>query len=364
MGLRLRLTTRARLATVLLLWCVGAPAVSAAQASPVGNDSARKTTKSTLFDDQSVLRFTLTADFRQFKHDARNDDAPYRPAKISYSNEGQTVIVPVKIKPRGIWRRKNCDLPPIRLNFAKDSAKHTVFAKHSRLKLVVTCKNGDDYEQYVLQEFQLYRVQNILTPLSFRARLVHVTYIDTQKGDTIQSRYAFLGEEPEDAAKRLGGTSLQLKGAHGDDLEPAASAMFGLFQYFIGNTDFSVSGLHNVLLLRKDSVVWEAFPIARDFDWTGAVNAKYAFPDYRLPIKNVTQRLMKGDCVPPETFNGAFDIFRAKKDAIYALYRDSLAAPLKPDVVRWTLKYFDEFYEVINDKRQAKREIVGACGPS
>jgi hypothetical protein len=356
--------TCARVVAILLVCCFAAPAVSAAQASPAGNDSTRKISKSTLFDDQSVLRFTLTADFRQLKHDTRNDDAPYRPAKISYVADGHEVVVPVKMKPRGIWRRKNCDLPPIRLNFNKDSAKHTVFAKHSRLKLVVACKNGDDYEQYVISEFQLYRIQNLLTPLSFRARLAHVTYIDTQKGDTIQNRYAFIGEEPEDAAKRMEGSALETKGAHGDDLDPETSAMFGLFQYFIGNTDFSVSALHNVLLLRKDSVFGVAFPVARDFDWTGAVNAKYAFPDYRLPIKNVTQRLMKGDCVTPDTFNQTFDVFRAKKGAIYALYSDSLAAAFKPDVVRWTLKFYDEFYEVINDKRRADREIIGACAPS
>jgi len=265
MRTRVRPITLARRLAILPVWCFVVPAVSAAQASPAGNDSAHKISKSTLFDDQSVFRFTLTADFRQLKRDTRNDDAPYRPAKISYMADGHEVVVPVKLKPRGIWRRKNCDLPPIRLNFSKDSTKHTVFAKHSRLKLVVACKNGDDYEQYVVSEFQLYRVQQLLTPLSFKARLAHVTYIDTQKGDTIQNRYAFLGEEPEDAAKRMEGSPLETKGAHGDDLDPETSAMFGVFQYFIGNTDFSVSGLHNVLLLRKDSVVWEAFPIARDF---------------------------------------------------------------------------------------------------
>ena len=78
----------------------------------------------------------------------------------------------------------------------------------------------------------------------------------------------------------------------------------------------------------------------------------------------VTQRLMKGDCVPKETFETVFGIFRAKKDVIYALYHDSLSAPMKPDVVKETLKYFDDFYEEINDKGAASRNIVNACGPS
>lgn len=320
--------------------------------------------RAALFDDQSVLQFTLVADFNQLRRDTRDNKAPYRQAKISYVEDGKQVTVPVRIKPRGIWRRKTCDMPPIRLNFDKDSTKGSVFVKQNRLKLVVTCKDTDDHEQYLLNEFQLYRAYELLTPLSFQARLAKVAFVDAKKGDTLQRRYAFIGEEPENAARRLGGKVVNIKNATADDMDPEARALFGVFQYFIGNTDFSVTGLHNVMLLRKDSVFDTVFPVARDFDWTGAVDAKYAFPDYRLPIKRVTQRLMKGDCAPKSSFEATFNLFRAKKDSIYGLYRDSLAAPLKPDVVKKTLKFFDEFYEVINDPREAGRNIISACGPS
>jgi hypothetical protein len=324
----------------------------------------QKQTRSSFYDDQSVLRFTLVADFGQLRHDTRDDKAPYRAAKIMYESEGKQITVPLKIKPRGIWRRKTCDMPPIRMSFDKDSTHGTVFTKEHRMKLVVSCKNNDESEQYLLSEFQLYRAQNLLTPYAFKARLAHVIYIDAKKGDTLQNRYAFLGEEPEDAAKRMGGVPLAIKNARGDDLDEDTRAMFGVFQYFVGNTDFSVTQLHNVLLLRKDSVFDTAFPVARDFDWTGAVNARYAFPDHRLPITRVTERLMKGDCASKDAFNRTFDIFRAKKDSIYALYHDSLSAAMKPDVVRETLKFFDDFYKVINNPREAKDRITSACGPS
>ena len=320
--------------------------------------------RGSFYDDQSILRFTLVADFKQFRRDARDQKAPYRAAHIKYLEGGKEVVVPVKMKPRGIWRRKSCDLPPVRLNFDKDSTHKTIFTKQNRIKLVVPCKNNDESEQYVLSEFQLYRAYNLLTPLSFKARLAHVAFVDSKKGDTVQNRYAFLGEEPEDAAARMGGKSLALKNAQGDDMDEISRAMFGVFQYFIGNTDFSVTQLHNVLLLRRDSIFGLAFPVARDFDWSGAVDARYAFPDYRLPIKNVRQRLMKGDCASPAAFDSVFSIFHARKDAIYALYSDSLAAGMKPDVVKKTLKYFDDFYETINNPRDAKDLIVSACGPS
>lgn len=320
--------------------------------------------RASFYDDQSILHLTLVADFGQLRHDTRDSKAPYRAAKISYDSAGKQVTVPLRIKPRGIYRRKSCDMPPIRLNFDKDSTHGTLFTKENRMKLVVACKNNDESEQYLLSEFQLYRVQSLLTPLAFKARLAQVVYIDAKKGDTVQKRFAFFGEEPENAAKRLGGKIVAIKNAQTEDLDEDARAMFGVFQYFIGNTDFSVSGLHNVLLVRKDSVFDVVFPIARDFDWTGAVNARYAFPDYRLPIKRVTQRLMKGDCASKQVFDKTFDIFRAKKDSIYALYHDSLSAALKPNVVKKTLEFFNDFYAVINDSGDANAYIVSECGPS
>lgn len=330
----------------------------------VASVAGAQASRGSFYDDQSILHFTLVADFGQFKHDARDLKSPYRSAHIKYLNGGTEISVPVRIKPRGIWRRKSCDMPPVRLSFDKDSTHKTLFTKQHRMKLVVSCRNNDENEQYLLSEFQLYRVYNLLTPFSFKARLAHVAFVDSKKGDTIQNRYAFLGEEPEDAATRLGGKPVPLKNAQGDDLDEMSRAMFGIFQYFIGNTDFSVTQLHNVLLVRRDSLFDVAFPIARDFDWSGAVNARYAFPDYRLPIKNVRERLMKGDCAPKAVYDSVFQIFRAKKAGIYGLYRDSLAAGMKPDVVKKTLEYFDDFYETINNPRATKDHIISDCGPS
>lgn len=330
----------------------------------VASVAGAQATRNSFYDDQSILRLTLVADFGQFRRDARDLKSPYRNAHIKYVEGGKEISVPVKIRPRGIWRRKTCALPPVRLNFDKDSTHKTLFTKQNRVKLVIACKDNDDSEQYLLSEFQLYRAYKLVSPLAFEARLARVAFVDAKKGDTVQNRFAFLSEEPEDAAKRMGGKVLDVKNVLGDDLDEMTRATFGVFQYFIGNTDFSVTGLHNVLLLAKDSILNVAFPVARDFDWSGAVDARYAFPDYRLPIKNVRQRLMKGDCASKVAYDSVFTIFRARKDAIYGLYRDSLAVGMKPDVVKRTLEYFDDFYKTISNPRDAKNEIVSACGPS
>jgi hypothetical protein len=342
-----------------VLLCVAHSVVAQApQGEPAKAEKAPKAfTPAALFKETQPLRFTLTAPFRQLKKE-RTGTTPYRPSVITYVGDSGEVRVPVRVRTRGIWRRKNCEIPPLRLNFAQDSTKKTAFRHLDGARLAHPCRDGDDYEQYVLQEYQLYRVQRLLTPLSLDARLVHITYIDAEKKDTVDNRYGFILEDEKTFGERVGGKVLDLKGASGDDLDPAESAFFGLFEYFIGNTDFSVGALHNVVLLNRDT---SYYPVAYDFDWSGAVNARYSFPAPQLSIRRTTDRLMRGYCTEPAQYERAFALFKEKKDAIYALYRDSIGALMKPEVVEKTLKYFDEFYKTINDPRMAKRFIVEAC---
>jgi hypothetical protein len=312
-----------------------------------------------IFSAPQPLHITLTAPFGPIKKQ-RTGTSTYRPSEITYVGDSGVVRVPVRVRPRGIWRRRNCDIPPLRLNFKKDSTKKTEFARLDGTRLVLHCRDNDDFEQYLLQEFQLYRVQRLLTPLSMDVRLVRVTYVDSEKKDTLTQRYGFILEDEASFGPRMGGKIVETKGASPDDLDPNASAFFGVWQYFIGNTDFSIRELHNAALLQKDT---EYFPVAYDFDWSGAVNTRYAKPNPVLgnAIRTVRQRLMRGYCAPAAEYDKAFALFKEKKDAIYALYSDSLASALKPEVVKETLKYFDDFYEIINDPRRAKREIVDAC---
>lgn len=319
-------------------------------------DTARKPhNPSPLFAESKPLEITLTAPFGQLRRNRRGA-APYRAATLTYTGDSGQVSTPVRVRTRGIWRRQNCEIPPLMLN--PDSAKTTVFARLSKVRLTLHCRNSDQYEQYVLQEFQLYRVQRLLSPLSFDVRLARVTYVDSEKRDTVAQRYAFLQEDDDEFAARVGARLVTIKGAGADDLDPYESAFLGVFQYFIGQSDFSVRALHNVVLVYRDP---HHIPVARDFDWTGAVNTRYAVPNPVLNIRNVRERIMRGYCAPPEEYERVFALFREKKDAIYAVYSDSLGAAMKPDVVRATLQYFDEFYRVINDRNQAKSRIVEAC---
>jgi len=311
------------------------------------------------FASQDPIEVTLTTNIGNIRGD-KGADPPWRQAALSYTApEGNLVTVPIKARTRGIWRLKWCDFPPLRLNFSGDKSKGTIFHKLDKPKMVSYCQDRDGYEEYILQEYQLYRIYQLLTPVSHKARLLKFTYVDSGSGKIRAKRYGFLTEEPSALGLRLGGKVLEQKGALPGDLDPYQDALFGVFQYFIGNTDFSVAALHNVELFFDN--VGEVRPIAFDFDFAGAVNAPYAIPDERLGLQNVRQRLFRGYCDDPASYAKVFALFNEKKPEIYALYADTVGKLMDRGTVRQTLKYFDEFYETINDPRSAKRSIIESC---
>ncbi len=311
------------------------------------------------FLTEEPLTVTLTTNIKRIRGD-HGDKTPWRPATISYTDStGKVVVVPTELKTRGIWRLKNCDFPPVRMNFKRPLTKGTLFHGLDQPKLTSFCRDDDNYEQYVIQELELYRIYHLLTPKSHTARLLQMTYTDSASGKVFAKRAAILLEEPQFMAVRIGGPLMKVKGARSADLEPFHNALVGVFEYLIGNTDFSIGGLHNIELVTDST--GNVFPIPFDFDFSGAINTRYATTDPSLSIQRVRERLYRGYCGPADEVAKVVALFKEKKDAIYALYKDDIGKMLKPKLVDETLEYFDDFYKTINDPRQVRREITDQC---
>lgn len=346
------MTGAARLFAAALLFAAAA-APSRAQAP----EPARRVP---LFEAETPLAVTLTADLGRLRRDL-SGDPPWRAGTIAYVDSAGAVTLPLRLRTRGHFRLRTCAFPPLRVDFARDSVRGTAFRRVDRPKLVNVCRNDDRSEEYVLQELQLYRIYRLLTPASHRARLLRVTYVDAAEGRPWATRWAILLEEPEAMAERLGGRMVETTGARAADLDPHHTALVGVFQYLIGNTDWSIAGLHNVELVATAAGL---LPVAYDFDHAGAVSASYANPPPQLPIRHVRDRLFRGYCVPAEEYERAFALLRERRDAITALYHDEIGRLLKPATVRRTLEYLDDFYRVLESPSAARRRIVEACLPT
>jgi hypothetical protein len=312
-----------------------------------------------LFRSETPLAITFRTNIKQIRRD-KGESPPWRWASMSYKDSaGKTVEVPVKIRTRGIWRLKHCDFPPIRLNFAGKDTKNTVFDGLDKPKLVNYCRDNDQYEQYMLQEAQLYRIYQLLTPISHRIRVARLSYVDSASGKTEAERYAMIIEDPDQLANRLMAKPVKTKGAGAADMEPKELALAYMYLYFIGNLDFSFNGLHNTELL--GTMDGRILPVAYDFDYAGAVNASYAVPPPNYNVPNVRTRKFLGYCEISPEFPGAVNRLVEKKDAIYALYHDEIGKLMSSSVVRETLGYYDDFYDKVRSQQDAERNIFRNC---
>jgi hypothetical protein len=306
-----------------------------------------------LFRSDSVLPIPLRTDVRSLFRDRDTTKKVWREATLTYAESGGAIAVPLRMRTRGIYRLKTCDDPPIRLAFGDSAVRGTLFKGLHHPKLVVPCNNGSDYEQLILQEYAIYRVLNLVTPASLAARLLRVTFEDERGRTKPQTRYAFITEDPARLARRLGGTVDVAGGISVKDLTSYNAALLCVFQYFIGNTDWSLPGLHNATtIIVQDTIL----PLVWDFDWSGVVDAPYATPDPRLGIRRVRERIWWWHCMSAEELGPVLARFEALRDTITALYRS--IPGLEPRQRRRTQSYYDEFYRAIADRTRFVTSVV------
>ncbi|MCK5105165.1 MAG: hypothetical protein KAR17_20220 [Cyclobacteriaceae bacterium] len=312
-----------------------------------------------IFNDNSILDITLESDFKNLIKRKFKDEYQEAVCKIMF-NDSIRVTRNIKIKPRGHMRKSSCNIPPLKLNFPKKNAYIEQLHDFDKIKMVLDCKRGSLYEQYILLEYYAYKLQNIITDYSLRVRLIRVKYVDTSGKFKEDTRLAFLIENINQLASRLNAMRIETKNIRDrlTDKKTLVDAYF--FQYLIGNTDWSIPGMHNVYLLKSlDPTLPLPYVIPYDFDYAGIVNTMYAIPDERLGTESVRERVYRGVCLPEaDLFNSAERILQ-KKNEIYALFENDIL--LNKANKRSSLKYIDEFFTIFENKNSFKRNIIDAC---
>ncbi len=309
-----------------------------------------------LFRDSVPLEVTIVTDLKAVIRD--RDSTKFKPheATLSYRDSaGATKTFPVTLRARGHFRRqsRNCDFPPLKLEFERKNAALTLFQGNSQLKITTNCRPGNaEYEQYVLGEYAIYRAYQAVSPKYFRTRLAKITYHDSAKKEADVVSWAFFVEDDKEVAKKFALAVDDSRGALFRDVDENQLAITALFQYMVANTDWSISGLHNVSLMRDSSGTLHT--VAYDFDWSGAVNARYAAPDYRLNLRAVTDRLYRGPCRPMADWQPVFARFTAARPLIEGVYTGTPG--LDP-------AYLAEFYQVLAEPKTLKNALTDKCMP-
>ena len=306
-----------------------------------------------LFQATEPVSFTLTADFKAIQGD-RDESTRTFPATMQVAaNDGSTRSVDLEVRTRGHARRSFnvCDFAPLWLDFKKGQMKDSVFEGQGKIKLGVHCREGvKEFEQYVLREYAAYRIYNLLTPQSFRARLAKATYVDAVKQKTISTRWAMLIEDDDDVARRMGGRiTEEVQDLARLDMEAFTRAT--LFEYMIGNHDMSLMTFHNFKVVQDPTGI--AHPVPYDFDYSGLVNTTYALPPPHMGITTVRDRIYQGPCRTQEEVAPYFEKFRAVRADIATMY-DSLPDFLDSGQKKKAISYLDQFYKTIDSPGDIK----------
>ena len=321
-------------------------------------DAATRRTER-LFGSDEPLEITLTADFKAtFKSRDTMSVKTQKATLTVKDSSGAPVVIPIEIAPRGHFRLRSdvCNFPPIRLIFSDSGKKGTPFAGQKSLKLGTHCNQRDkEYAEIPVREYAAYETLNMLTDWSYKARLAKVTYMQTGDEKDAPTKYGLLIEDESDMAKRNGGRIFTVRGGTFADMDPQQTATISVFAYYLGNTDWSLYSLHNIrLVLTGDRYV----PVPYDFDWSGVVFARYAKPDPRLGIPTVQDRLFRGPCLTQNDLAPILAKYNEHRQDIKALYTK---LPLDDGYRRRAMDYIDDFYHVIGDQRQVKRELMETC---
>jgi hypothetical protein len=315
-----------------------------------------------LFRSDTALTVTITTNLKQFINERDSLKLQTFAGVLTYPDSGGTTArVPVTLRARGHFRRqaRNCQFPPVLLGFKSDSAKRTLLTGLRRLKITTNCRPGsNEYEQYILQEYAIYRAYAVLTELNPRTRLARITYRDTLAKVPPITTWAFFSEDIEDLAKRTNKKVMKADGALFADLDQEPLAVLSVFEYFVGNTDWSIAAQHNIALL-VDSSSTKISPVAYDWDWSGAVDTRYSFPDQRLPIKRVTDRLYRGLCLTPALFTSTMELFKSKRTLIDGVFAKVPA--LSPDRAKSMLAFFADFWKRADDPKSLQKEFANDC---
>ena len=313
-----------------------------------------------LFATETPLEFTLTADFKAVNKDRNPNSAKVFPATITVAKaDGTPATFPLNIRTRGHVRRlqQTCTFAPLRLEFDTEKTKGTVFEGHKNLKLGTHCRDADLFEQYVPREYSAYKIFNLLTPRSFRARLAKATYVDEATKKPIANRMALFIEDEDDVARRLEGRKIDTQKLVFRQTDYDTATLMTMFEYMIGNTDMSMYLLHNVVLVQTPKKI--IYPVPYDFDYSGLVDARYAIPSKQFNITSVRDRVYRGPCRTAPEFQTFFEKFTEVKPKVMELY-DSIPG-MDPGFRKDAQKYLEGFYSTISRPGDVKKAFIDDC---
>lgn len=269
------------------------------------------------------LELVITTDLDHVIGDRANDDNIDGTFEV-YDGKNLISSWDIKLKHRGRFRRKLCDFPPLKLDFDKDQLKDRGLAKFDKFKLVTHCID-DKFaaQENVVREYLAYEIYNLLSPNSYRAILAKITYVDQNNPRNKVERYGILIEPTSELEERMDAEEVEdLVNPPAEILNPVVENSVSLFQYMIGNEDWSIAMMRNLKLFQSKTT-GKYILVPYDFDFSGLVNTSYAVPSVDNGLVSVEERIYLGNPALESVWLANKKHYQDQKEAIWDLIKST-----------------------------------------
>ncbi len=309
--------------------------------SLAGSISFAKPTLFDLLEGKNYISVSISLNLDSLINDRYNENK-IGGTFVFKSAAGKNLSFSVNINLRGKYRRRMCGFPPLKLNFNKSELSDNGLSKADEYKLVTHCLEGEEGDVNMVKEFLAYQLYQQVSPLSYRSKLLKITYQDTKSDNKIVGM-ALLLEDKSSFEKRHDLSEMK------DTFNLPRSNFYdsnfmthGLFQYLIGNVDWSTAISKNMDIY-KSKKNGKMYIVPYDFDFSGFVNVSYAVPNVDYKQKKIRDRLLLEADESDSLYQSEIQKFIALKPAFINLIKKQkgLEMYVKIDLENYINSFYD-----------------------
>ena len=211
-----------------------------------------------------------------------------------------------------------------------------------------------EYQNYIFTEYLTYRTYALIDSVNHRTRLAKVTYVDSTGRMKSIEVHAFFLETAEEVADEHKLEFTEQTGVTWQYIPATVIDRISLFQYWVANTDWSVAGLYNIVMMRSEPMVYR--PVAYDFDWAGLVGTRYSRPNEMLGLTSTRQRLHRGPCRSAEQWAPTVAHFRSQRAAVDALWTTPIEGYDDREMTR-AKRFLDELWGILDNEQIGRAHV-------
>ncbi len=312
-----------------------------------------------LFENEAILKIRIEGDLNRLIKKKEKEEYVPGVCQFLWSN-GDVTEQSFKFKARGYYRNANCYFPPIMLNYRPDSLK-TLDGTYGKIKLVTHCYDSKIYIDYILKEYLIYKLYEIISPFSLKSQLADIEYHDTGKKEKHEHNLGFIIEPISALCARLDLTEIKGKYFSDAEINSLEADRVALFMYMIGNTDWRIKSGHNIKFVKiKDHRINKVRVVPYDFDHSGFINTNYAKPSEWSTAESVRERDYIGKCrLTDEYYDILIEDFLNVEDEIYRTIAEF--DHLEQKSRNRLIDYIEDFYKELRKPETFKKKLHISC---